>query len=372
MASEDETFDPNDLDSIDALLDEAEMEVSENLGEESVSDEPAEIPDDFDLPELADEAPEPDMSAAVEDALPELEPEPEPESVTEPEPEPTLTEVAQEAVPTSSAGANSASSKSMAEPEEEFIPKRSQVNKASKNEVSAAEMDAIKKLIIIFGSVLIVLVLTAIGMGVWSAIAASSGLDEETQTMIEDIKAGTEKNTLANSGNTKTMKSVEKKLDALSFQLEQLTADVATLETAVAKPEETSSAAINPIPGVETPKKSNNAQTAVTVKPAVQVQATQEAMNPAVLEKLSVVSSKMAKAQKRIDEVNRRVKSIQSQYSKLMHSVKVVEKQMVDQQAKVAKDKKSDKPTQAHEQPRYQYNTPDAFYYDQSNPDSYP
>ncbi|MEA3405591.1 MAG: hypothetical protein U9R28_07625 [Pseudomonadota bacterium] len=376
MASEDETFDPNDLDSIDALLDEAEMEVSENLGEDPVSDEPMEIPDDFDLPELPDEVSEPEISAAVEDSLPELEPEP--ESIPEPEVETILTDVAQEAVPAPSASGNSARSNVVAEPEEEFIPKRSQVNKASKNEVSAAEMDAIKKLIIIFGSVLIVLVLTAIGMGVWSAIAASSGLDEETQTMIEDIKAGTEKNTLSNSSNTKTMKSAEKKLDALSFQLEQLTADIATLESSMATPAAANAPAITPIPGVAVPQAQNKGHAAPPVanaqvlKSAAHVPVASPVDNHAVLEKLSVVSSKMAKAQKRIDEVNTRVKSIQSQYSKLMHSVKVVEKQMVDQQAKVTKDKKSDKPNQAHEQPRYQYNTPDAVYYDQSNPDSYP
>jgi len=48
VANPDETFDPNDLESIDALLDEAELEaVSDDLDVDQESPESAEIEQDF-------------------------------------------------------------------------------------------------------------------------------------------------------------------------------------------------------------------------------------------------------------------------------------------------------------------------------------
>lgn len=366
MASVDDNFDPNDLDSIDALLDEAEQEVAENTGSDTDVDEL----DGLELDELTE-----DLSSAE---TPELEPEPGPiedldlKELEEPAVDPIPEEVP--IVPPMGGTEKQPASQKMTEPEEEFVPKRAKSNKTSPNEVSVAEMDSIKKLVIIFGSVLIVLVLTAIGMGVWSALAASSGLDEETQTMIEDIKAGTETNTMANTESSKTVKSVEKKLDALSFQIEQLTADITALEMST----KTNNAApttpvISPI--VEAQGKPAATKPVTQVVAPVATQQVAPVTDQAVLQKLNVVSSKMASAQKRIDEVNRRVKSIQTQYGQLMRSVKVVEKQMVDQQAKAAKAAAAEEKEKASENSRsnYQYNsTPDAMYYDQANPDSYP
>ena len=371
MASVDDNFDPNDLDSIDALLDEAEKEVSENLGSDPVMDDLDNLDglDDLELGDLSDDLGSNELSEVEVDSLDD-------------KPLPDNDESALEQLPEEVAAAapmakeKQSSAKSMAEPEEEFVSKRAKSNKTSPNEVSVAEMDSIKKLVIIFGSVLIVLVLTAIGMGVWSALAASGGLDEETQTMIEDIKAGTETNTMATSESTKTVKSVEKKLDALSFQLEQLTSDIAALEMS----SKSKASAEAPVPAVISPIldshgkpiAGNHAQPA-PVAVAAPVAHVAPVSDQVVLEKLNVVSSKMASAQKRIDEVNKRVKSIQSQYGQLMHSVKVVEKQMVDQQAKEAKVAKEKEKPVADERSNYQYNrTPDAMYYDQSNPDSYP
>jgi len=369
VASEDETFDPNDLDSIDALLDEAELEVSETSSPDPVPEadriDADEVNlDDMDLTELTDDLADADL--IEEDSA-------SPEAPSDNKAENSVIEEEGSGLPPP-VTEKSKDSKSMDDSEKEFVSKRTTSNKASPKEVTVAEMDSIKKLVIIFGSVLIVLVLTAIGMGVWSALAASGGLDEETQTIIEDIQASTVSNTLSNTENTKIMGSVEKKLDALSFQLEQLTTDIATLEDSAKSVQSPVVMAISP--ALDThgkPVAENHGTNHTAVAPVIAHSAAPVATDHAVLDKLSVVSSKMVNAQKRIDEVNRRVKDIQSQYGKLMHSVKVVEKQLVDQQAKEAKlEKDNQKPVQGDGRSPYQYNSSDAMLYDQANPDSYP
>ena len=368
MATEDETFDPNDLDSIDALLDEAELEVAENIAEDPIPEPDSLNLDDMDLSELTDDLA---GSEVEEDVLPD--------PVTEVPEENLLEDVLEDVVVPPVVEKPQQPAKSMVEPEEEFVSKRAKSaksNKTSPNELSVADMDSIKKLVIIFGSVLIVLVLTAIGMGVWSALAASGGLDEETQGIIEDIQANTVTNTMSNTANTKVMESVEKKLDALSFQLEQLTADIATLEDAAKSTTAPVVPIITPILDAHGKPVADTHKTNTAITPVVAHAVTPQAApvtDQVVLEKLSVVSSKMVKAQSRIDEVNRRVKDIQSQYGKLMHSVKVVEKQLVDQQAKSLKEEKeSAQSNQGRTPSTYQYNSSNAMHYDQANPDSYP
>ncbi|WP_373018275.1 hypothetical protein [Thiomicrorhabdus sp.] len=337
MASVDETFDPNDLDSIDALLDEAEQEVAENLEEDTLLDE---------------EAVKVDEQAAVPD-IQEIEPQV--DNVASPEVE--------------SAQTVNADAREMADsrqkPEldgEDFLSKRAAAQNQSNNGLSAAEMDAIKKLVIIFGSTIIVLALTMIGIGVWAALAASHGLDEETQTMIEEIKTGTEKNTMNHLSNAKSMDSMEKKLDALSYQLEQITADIAVLEG------RTKIADNTPASGASSTN--TNTPTAENVTPvAAPVAAPTPAVSGQLTDKLNSVYYKMTKAQKRIDEVNSRVKKLQGQYSTLLHSVKVVEKQMLDQQVKAApKEKEAAKTV---DEPVYQYSAPEGAY-EQAHPDTYP
>ena len=369
MASVDDSFDPNDLDSIDALLDEEEQVLAEN----TAPDTEADALDGLELDELTE-----DLSSA-DTSEPDLEAEPDPKSELEPEPE-SIAELVEEPlseeaslIPPLGGAEKQTATQNMTGSEGDFVPKRAKSNNTSPNEVSVAEMDSIKKLVIIFGSVLIALVLTAIGMGVWSALAASGGLSEEAQTLIEDIKAGTETNTMANTENSKVVKSVEKKLDAISFQIEQLTADITALEMSTKEDDATTTATvISPILDVDGKPVVDKAVTPTV--PTIAVSAVAPVTDQAVLQKLNVVSSKMASAQKRINEVNRRVKTIQTQYGQLMRSVKVVEKQMLDQQAKAAKATAEEKETMIENNAsHYQYNrSRDAMYYDQANPDSYP
>lgn len=360
MASVDETFDPNDLDSIDALLDEAEQEVSEGLGEDALPDEKEQKVDVVD-----EQIDEPELVADTE-------------SVADDEPLIDLDDVVDEPARPSVAEEAPVKRVQDSDPDpDDFLSKRSAAKKQSKNGLSAAEMDAIKKLIIIFGSTLIVLALIAISIGIWGAISASSGLDDETHTMIEDIKAGTERNTLANSSSSKAMQSIEKKMDALSFQIEQLTADITALDkqaNASVNSQNNAQAAgavavgatqNQPVSNIQQPQAPQAA--AAPVNPVIQAPV---AASPVITDKLNSIYSKMNRAQKRIDEVNKRVKQLQGQYSKVLHSIKLVEKQMIDQQVKAPKAEDKAKP--AAKAPGYQYSAPYGEMYDQANPDSYP
>lgn len=375
MASTDETFDPNDLDSIDALLDEAEQDVVASREEDAVAEDvvsataaqelPAETSMiDDELSELLDveqAAPAAELADSVQPAAVQVKgaADPKPEAKFKPEEAPV-------APP---------------QQEEEYIPRRGKTQNQSK-EISAAEMDSIKKLIVIFGSTLVVLMLIGIGIGIWAAVAGSAGLDEETQTKIEEIKLGTESNTVALSKNAQGMSGIEKKIDALSYQLEQMTADITALER------QAPSSAVQPM---VQPAVNNNGHTvaphdahavdthqAAPLVQATPVPAAAQTMAPAVVvdaamtDKLNSVQMGMVKAQKRIDEVNKRVKQLQEQYGKLLHGVKTVEKQLVGQQVQAQAKKTAEKEKTESKQPSYQYSAPDPMMYDQANPDSYP
>ena len=355
MATTDETFDPNDLDSIDALLDEAELEAS---------------PDDLDG--LDDEFPAEDVSAEAVvdsnaeksmpeedllDSLDDLVADDEPEVVAVSEP--MVKESAKKEVISDS-------------DTDDFFAKRAAAQSAQNTNMAAKDMDSIKKLIIIFGSVLSVLALTGIGIGVWGALSASSaGMSEETQTLIESIKVTSEQNGSAVEATEKTSKSLEKKLDAINFQLEQLTADMAKLDSAAEKTEEN----VDPL-GVNSQQPTHNTKDNGQSKAGNHLVANAHAMpamsaeNPELMKKMDSVNSKLIKAQRRIDEVNGRVKKIQNHYQALVHSVKTVEKQVLLEQA--AEAEKAALAKEASNTSRYQYSVPDGGFYDQSVSDSYP
>ncbi len=379
MATSDDTFDPNDLDSIDALLDEAELE--------AVMDDPADdLPEDVsvDTESVIDEIPleaDLDDTEGLLDALDEVT-----DSIDAP---------IAPAVPTP-ASKVAAVAEPVREPEvkavsppvaerarvdevddtDDFVSKRAAARTNPLPQMAAQDMDSIKKLIIIFSSTLIVLVLTGIGIGVWSALAASSaGMDDETITLIESIKVNSEQGATSLSENTKSVQSVEKKLDALNFQLEQLATDLAAV--VINKVEAPKPEILDPL-GLGTHGVIDNGHGAVTKvadshpKPvgATVVPAKVEAVDPAVLKKITAVNAKMIKAQRRIDEVNRRVKSIQTQYQVLLKSVKTVEKQIVMEQ--LVKAEKAEKEKSTTDANPYQYTAPDGMFYDQSVQDSYP
>ncbi len=364
MATSDDAFDPNDLDSIDALLDEAELEAAVDDSADNLTED---VP--VDAASVIDEAPLEDGlddADGLLDALDEAEGSMDspPVSKTESSTEPYV---------------ERASVDDIAD-KDDILSKRATAQTKQHPQMAAKDMDSIKKLIIIFSSTLIVLVLTGIGIGVWSALAASSaGVDDETITLIESIKVNSEQGVASLSENTKSVQLLEKKLDALNFQLEQLVTDLATaVSTKVATPKTEildplglgRSSVVANDPGTIS-KMTNAATTPGADTHVATVISTQ--VDPAVLLKVTAVNAKMIKAQRRIDEVNSRVKSIQKQYQVLLKSVKMVEKQIVlEQLAEVEKVEKAKKEKAVKDANPYQYTAPDGMFYDQSVKDSYP
>ncbi|MDX1351439.1 MAG: hypothetical protein R3254_00405 [Thiomicrorhabdus sp.] len=371
MATTDETFDPNDLESIDALLDEAELEAVSDLPTdeeltESVDDTAAE-PEASLVEENVETDSEEDLLDSIDDLVANSGEEPEVVDVSEPAPQEQPVEQEVQAPPVVDTAPKQ---KTEAVPDtDEFLSKRASAQASKNSNIAAEDMDSIKKLIIIFGSILSVLVIVGIGIGVWGALAASSaGVDEETKTLIESIKVSSEQSGLASESAEKTAKSVEKKLDAINFQLEQLAADIGKLD---GKPAQGKDEIIDPL-GLGThhePAKTETKAPAVAA-PETQVTTAPVVHNNELMDKVSSVNKKIISAQRRIDEVNNRVKKIQAQYASLIHSVKTVEKQVLIEQAEKAEKAESEKQKQNNNQ--YQYTAPDGGFYDQSVKDSYP
>ncbi|WP_127470423.1 hypothetical protein [Thiomicrorhabdus aquaedulcis] len=219
MAAKDETFDPNDLDSIDALLDEAELD--------ALIDKPSEPP-------VVSVAPAPEQTIDMDAAAQVIDSNNKSLGGLDADVLNSLSEVAPAAVAPPLASASAAQSavntSKTVDDADDFLAKRAAAKNNPNVQMTADDMDAIKKMIIIFGSVLVVLTLTAIGIGVWGALSGSSStLDEESQTLIESVKVVSDTNAETINSADKTIKSVEKKLDALNFQLEQLATDMLEL-----------------------------------------------------------------------------------------------------------------------------------------------
>lgn len=296
-------IDPNDLSSIDALLDEAELDSGVDLQEDVIAEE-------VELSEIAIE----DLDEITD--FDELEPEveigegivaEEESSNLEPEPEPVIAD----------------------KKADDVLEKRADSRrKKSKKEPAEAEMKEIKKLIIIFSSVIIGLAVIGLGIGLWGALS-SGGLDEESFEKIENIESGVTEGILKSSESNKTIKELEKKLDGLSFLIKQLDTDILAMtsgdnvktllnlaEDSNKKVEDNSK-----IVKSETNKKPLKTETSASVALVN--------LNPEMMKKMDKVSSQMSNTQRRIYEVNKRVKSLQSQYKKLLRSIKSVEKEML-------------------------------------------
>lgn len=399
------TIDPNDLDSIDALLDEAELEAAEeeeptveDLSEstadsladaedndsanddseeldtipepppEEASDEQDddEVQDENDTSEEDNELPDDDLSnfdedfdignQAEEDASQNNEEEvikaPEPESDPDPEPEP--------------------SDEPLKKPEEasltedhaeKFLQKRASVvqNKEPSN-LTVAEMDSIKKLIIIFSSTIIFLVVTAIGIGLWGALSSSSSLDDETMTLIKDTHEGAMQSMVKSASAEDSIKQVGKKLDALSFQLEQLNADLLQVkEVVTVSPDKGPAGLLN--------LENEPAAAAKAEPPAV---AAQVVMDSGVGKKIDKVNAQVVVTQRRLAEVNNRVKQLQTQYTTFLKGLKELEKSQLKGQANIndlleatkAQVKADKLKQQAMEKSRYEYSAPNSPFFD--------
>lgn len=392
MADTNNSVDPNDLDSIDALLDEAEFESPEEETPSSAEENSAEDAGqaaEAEAENTAAEVAEPESVIAddANDLLDELQedvsppqPEPEPEAVTEAEPESepeTESEPEVAAEPERSVnpafdvqeepeapsgipglGMGERDPQPLERSAEDILEKRAQSQASMGNRHKVNEMDAVKKLIIIFSSVIIALVVAAIGIGVWGALSSGPGLSEETLSKIDGIEVNTTQSLISSNAADKTLKTFEKKLDALSFQIEQLNGDLVKIEGGKGLPVAKSDA----VTAAPAAKSEKTVSEAPKVAPAAVPAASEVKLTPEVTIKLDKVSAQMTSAQRRLWEINKRVKSLQSEYKHLLRSIKGVEKQMVEEQVKEAKQKKRSSTN------GYQYHAPSDGYYQESPP----
>lgn len=381
MADPDDIIDPNDLDSIDALLDEAEMDAGdlEDIEPEMAETEPAEEEvappkEESQSASAEEDAPEDDQTA--EDSEPdELEEAPTPEPLAE---EVKEDSIADEAVAAAAgAAAATALNKDSQQPEktpDTVIEKDSdkvsteRPTNTQKSDPTVKQMDSIKKIIIIFGASIIVLVLIAIGIGTWGALSASNQqLPEETQTMLETIKVNSEQNASKLGEN---LTAIEKKLDAVNFQVEQLAADLMSMRGE-------QEAVIDPL-GLNKTEESKVTQTSVPVQPLqAPPQTVTSAVDPKVLKKIDSINYRLIKAQKAINTISSRVHKVQQTQQEIVHGVKSVEKQQLlemNRRAMAAEQKAAEEKAKREKQQSdpYSYQTPDGMFYDQSVKDSYP
>jgi len=407
VANPEDTIDPNDLDSIDALLDEAEWNVDEDLEdavpdiedsdsdnavEEASNETPAdEEPsvDEFDLDSIDSELensqevePE-EVTEEVTEAPTEEVTEPPVEEVTQ-APVEDMAEAPAEDLPESVTSLSSAGvtenklqekkQEPEVEPDDEFerkLAQRQSAQSKQSNDLTVEEMDTLKKLIIIFGSISIVLLLTAIGIATWGALSASSaGISEENQTLFESIKVSSDLNAEIAKANTEAADSLEKKVDAINFQIEQLAVDIAGLSKHAPAVEVAKQGVIDPLGlNKEAPKQVAEVQTPAPIATPVQPQKVNVEINSEITKKVSSVNYKLIKAQKTINELSKRLKAVQTQQQQMLKSVKTVEKEMLAEKSEKLKAQKQAEKNKGHG--AYQYGPNDGFY-DQGGQGSYP
>ena len=375
-----DTIDPNDLDSIDALLDEAEQEIEQNPVEEDTPETVSEP----DLPAEESTASEASPESDIFEAFTEDDESapvsarqdisaPEPESEPEPEPEPIR--VPDDGIPPKTEPVAPPVQQAVApevDPEEILAQrKKKQANSTpadTANNLSVNEMEAIKKLIIIFSSVLIVIGLTTIGLSTWAAISASHKLDEETKQTLEDIKTASNESATGALEVKKEIKGLHKKLDALSFQLEQLNGDLGNMMDGLSKVE----ANAQPSHAVHEAEAAHGVPHSA-VAPEGTSESTQPViakMDPELMKKMREVNRNVIKVQKRILEINRRIKRLQAESRGVIKEVKQVQKTLLQQQVEKKKAKKqkkvdddtSEKLPKVNAIPNYIYQAPDYSY----------
>lgn len=300
MAEANKTIDPNDLDSIDALLDEAEFDLNElDEGNPQPSEKQAiAASQDEQLSEstqaedeLAEEvAIDPELSAVEEQALNDM------LDLDESDFESTSNASAAMAMPE----VGSPRSRQLQDDTDDFIARRAQGAHKS-DELTVEEMDSIKKMLIGFGLGLSVLVIIAIVMASWAAFGSKT--DSTLESSLLDVKEELEITRVAAQANERSLRELNRKLDAVSFQVEQLSADVMSQ---------------NP----------TNTMVLRGGAPMANEQPAQPVTAPTVSTsaeaKIDSLARNLAVAQRRIVEINNRVTSMQTQQGSVLQAVKSV------------------------------------------------
>lgn len=353
-----ENIGSNDLSSIDALLDEAELEnLADDQGSDFVAEESA-----FSENESSDLDEAEELFENTEEPVSELEERKDLESSFEPE-------------------ASSEMDDSSSMDAEQLLEQRANSRREQQpNQVNTVEnMNEVKSLVAIFGSIIIFLALAAVGVSLWGALS-SGGIDEETLNKFDNIELAVTGSLLNSNETSKTLKELEKKLDGLSFQIKQLDDDLlASVDKrkVVAIVDKTKIEKAKVDKKVTTKDKSKEAK---SKKQELKLKAEKVAKTSTISNlnssemvlKIDKVSAKMSNAQRRIYEINKRVKSLQSQYKRILKSVKNVERHTFKDKLKKAKEKSKskdnekvvDKNTAKGDSPEgeYQYTSPGGMF----------
>lgn len=351
MAEANTTIDPNDLDSIDALLDEAEFDLDEGATSEQslpdIEDEPApsEAEDqlgdiDFDME---------DQSTSQDNDLNDmlgLDDEPEVSS-------------ALDAAPQSMAAPTSANKQSLNDNNaDDFIARRTKASEQT-DELTVEEMDSIKKMVMGFGIGLILLLIVAI---VFAAMAAfSSGDNEVLEQQVTALKEETEIARVGVQSNEKMLRDLNRKVDALSFQVEQLSGDILAKNQTGQVVERGGVAPVASAP-------------IAAASPQVVAQ-----LSEGLETKVDSISRSLALAQRRIVEINNRVSSLQQQQGTVLKSVKDIEKNILEkqleqtkQEAAVEEEVEVEQSPTANKPANYRYQAPAGLMYQPSSSGVYP
>ncbi len=244
------------------------------------------------------------------------------------------------------------------------------LKKKSKQELTAADMDKLKKLILALGITTIVLVTIGLGLTVWAAIAASTAhLDEESKTLLEEIKTGVEHVAVKSERQDKTLEAIEKKIDALSFQLEQINSDLGKLEALMeansvkSAPGTADTAPMMP-PQHGAGQLNMTAQThAVPAAPVHKAAPVVAKVDPDLKKTLGSLNSRLIRTQKQVDKVYSALRKLQTQYRVILTNLKKLRAELQAEQ----------KPVAAKEPPlKRQYYQYEAPAYDPANIGTYP
>lgn len=351
MAEANTTIDPNDLDSIDALLDEAEFDLDEGAASEEslpdIEDDPApstaedQLGDiDFDMD---------DQTTPQDNDLNDmlgLDDEPEPSS-------------AMDTAPQSMPSPNSANKQSLNDNDaDDFISRRAKASEQT-DELTVEEMDSIKKMVMGFGIGLSLLLIVAIVLAAMAAF--SSGDNEVLEQQVTELKEETEIARVGVQSNEKLMRDLNRKVDALSFQVEQLSGDILAKNQSGQVVERGGVAPVAAAP-------------IAAASPQVVAQ-----ISEGLETKVDSISRSLALAQRRIVEINNRVTSLQQQQGNVLKSVKDIEKNMLEKQLEQTKQETAvEEETPVEQQPstnkpaNYRYQAPSGLMYQPSRSGVYP
>ncbi len=303
--AEEKAIDPNDLDSIDALLDEAVVDGPE------VTIDPGNV-DDIDslLDEATFDAPESEITKSNDNAA---------EQVVVEDIETDAKNLVTPVVPVVKDIKNEARNKTA----DKVLKKRTQDKKNKlQNGPSEAEVTEIKKLIIIFGSIITALVFIAVIIGVWAALSSGS-LDENTTEQFNTIETEVTESLLQTKASADIINNLEKKIDGLSYKIKQIDTEILKMLSLF----DTEKSVLN-----LTDTKQVNEKKSTPAK-------TLNINNNEMSKKIDTLSSRVLSTQRRVNEMNKRTKALQSQNKNLLKNIKNLEKQMLQQQLNIGKVK---------------------------------